>query len=277
MKKSFDINKLSVREIQVILQDTVTPRPIAFASTIDAEGNANLSPFSFFNAFSSNPPILIFSPARKGRDGGLKHTFLNVKEIPEVVINMVNFDIVEQMSLSSTEYAKGVDEFVKSGLTAIPSETIRPFRVKESPVQFECDVIDVIELGAEAGAGNLVVCKVKMIHVDDAVFDINGRIDPDYLDLVGRMGGSTYIKASGKSLFNIPKPISTMGIGIDALPEFIRTSEYLTGNELARFGGLENLPEFDENHSPTVQDFLDAKEILTKGETEKALRKLLNS
>lgn len=269
--RSFDPTKISHRDLQNLIQNTVAPRPIAFASTIDRDGNANLSPFSFFNAFSSNPPILIFSPARKGRDGSLKHSYLNVKEVPEVVINMVNFDIVEQMSLASTEYGKGVDEFVKAGLTPIPSETVKPFRVKESPVHFECDVKQVIELGDAGGAGNLVICQIKMIHVDSAAFQLTGEIDPDILDLVGRMGGSDYIRASGNALFNIPKPLSTIGVGIDALPDFIRNSEYLSGNELARFGGLEKLPEFDLNHNPSIQDFLDAKELLQKGLTNNAI------
>ncbi|MBN2746253.1 MAG: flavin reductase family protein [Bacteroidales bacterium] len=273
--RHYDTSKISHRELQNLLQNTVMPRPIAFASTIDSEGNLNLSPFSFFNAFSSNPPILIFSPSRKGRDGSLKHTFLNVKEVPEVVINMVSFEMVEQMSLASTEYPKGVNEFEKAGLTAIPSETVRPFRVKESPVQFECMVKDIIELGDEGGAGNLVICHVNMIHVDDAAVLMDGSIDADILDLVGRMGGSDYIKASGKSLFQIPKPLSVIGVGIDALPEFIRTSEYLTGNELARLGGLENLPEFDLNHQPSVDDFFEAQKLLAAGETAKALNFLL--
>jgi flavin reductase (DIM6/NTAB) family NADH-FMN oxidoreductase RutF len=277
MIKSFDVSKLEPRRIQELLLDTVAPRPIAFVSTIDKAGVPNLSPFSFFNAFSSNPPIMIFSPARKGRDGSLKHSYLNVKEVPEVVINMVNHDIVEQMSLSSTEYAADVDEFVKSGLTAIPSETVKPFRVKESPAQFECDVIDVIELGNEGGAGNLVICKVKMIHIDNAVMNLDGRVDPDYIDLVGRMGGPDYIRASGDALFSIPKPISTMGIGIDALPEHIRTSEYLTGNDLARFGGMESLPVGDPNFQPKVQDFLDAKGLLDEGKTEEAYINLIKN
>ncbi len=273
--RHYDTSKISHRELQNLLQNTVMPRPIAFASTIDQEGNLNLSPFSFFNAFSSNPPILIFSPARKGRDGSLKHSYLNVKEVPEVVINMVSFEMVEQMSLASTEYEKGVNEFEKAGLTAIPSETVRPFRVKESPVHFECTVKNIIELGDEGGAGNLVICHVNMIHVDDAAVLMDGSIDADILDFVGRMGGADYIKASGKALFQIPKPLGVIGIGIDALPEFIRTSEYLTGNELARLGGLEKLPEFDLNHQPTVDDFFEAQKLLAAGESAKALNFLL--
>ena len=275
MTKSFDIAEIDHRRIQELLLDTVAPRPIAFASTIDKNGVPNLSPFSFFNAFSSNPPILIFSPSRKGRDGSLKHTYLNVKEVPEVVINMVNYDMVEQMSLSSVEYPAEVDEFIKAGLTPLASEKIKPFRVKEAPVQFECVVNQVIELGDGPGAGNLIVCEVKMIHIDEACFNMNDRVDPDYLDLVGRMGGSDYIRASGKALFQIPKPLAKIGIGIDALPEHIRTSEYLTGNDLARFGGLESLPEIDTDFIPIVQDFLDAKALLDEGKTKEALSRLL--
>ena len=275
MMKSFDPNKISHRDLQNLLQNIVTPRPIAFASTIDADGNANLSPFSFFNAFSSNPPILIFSPARKGRDGSLKHSYLNVKEVPEVVINMVNFDMVEQMSLASAEFDRGVDEFKKAGLTPIKSLTVKPFRVKESPVQFECVVNQVIELGTEGGAGNLVICQVNMIHVDSAAFNLAGEIDADILDIVGRMGGSDYIKASGKALFSIPKPINSIGIGVDALPECIRTSEYLNGNELARLGGLESLPIFDESYKPSIQDLLDAKELIANNKIQEALALLI--
>lgn len=273
--RSFDTSKIPTRDVQNLLQNTVLPRPIALASTIDKDGKPNLSPFSFFNAFSSNPPILIFSPARKGRDGGLKHSYLNVKEVSEVVINMVSFDIVEQMSLSSVEYEKGVNEFLKSGLTPIASETVKPFRVKESPVQFECKVIDVVELGSEGGAGNLVICHVNMIHVDEAAFNLNGEIDPNMLDIVGRMGGSDYLRTVGKSIFKIPKPIATIGIGIDALPEYIRTSEYLTGNELARLGGLENLPEKISTKTPQVEKFLEAKELIKAGKTEQALEILV--
>lgn len=275
MMKSFDPKEITHRELQNLLQNTVTPRPIAFASTIDAQGNSNLSPFSFFNSFSSNPPILIFSPARKGRDGSLKHSYLNVKEVPEVVINMVNFDLVEQMSLASAEYDRGVDEFVKAGLTPVKSLTVKPFRVKESPVQFECKVNQVIELGTEGGAGNLVICQVTMIHIDSAAFNLNGDIDPNILDIVGRMGGSDYIKASGNALFSIPKPVNSIGVGIDSLPVAVRTSEYLNGNELARLGSLEKLPDFDPDFKPAIRDILEAKALIADNEIDAALNKLV--
>ena len=240
--KTINTKDATTREIQSVLTTAIAPRPIAFASTVDAEGNPNLSPFSFFNAFGANPPILIFSPARRGKDNTTKHTFDNVKEVPEVVINMVNFEMVEQMSLSSADFPKEVNEFEKAGFTPIPSESIRPFRVKESPVQFECSVQQVIETGAEGGAGNLVICHVNKIHINEDVLNSDGGLNSELLDLVGRMGGNDYIRSS-KAIFTIPKPSINIGIGIDALPEFIRTSSYLTGRELARLGSLERLPE----------------------------------
>ncbi len=188
------------------LLGAIGPRPIAFASTIDEHGVPNLSPFSFFNVFSANPPIAIFSPARRGRDNTTKHTFENAKLNREVVINVVNYDLVEQMSLSSTEYGAGVDEFIKAGLTPVPSELIQPFRVKESPVQFECKVKEVVELGQEGGAGNLIICEIVMIHIDESILDDDGRIDQHKIDLVGRLGGNWYVRASGNALFEIAKP-----------------------------------------------------------------------
>ena len=238
----------STREIQAVLTTAIAPRPIAFASTIDKDGNPNLSPFSFFNAFGANPPILIFSPARRGKDGTTKHTFDNVKEVPEVVINMVNFDMVEQMSLSSADFPKGVNEFEKAGFTPIPSDNIRPFRVKESPVQFECTVQQIIETGMEGGAGNLVICHVDKIHINEEVMNVDGGIDSQLLDVVGRLGGDDYIRAS-KAAFTIPKPAIVIGMGIDSLPEFIRSSPYMTGKELARLGSLKRLPIAEEMKS----------------------------
>lgn len=262
--KSFEIKDLKISEIQNLLQNCIAPRPIAFASTIDKEGRPNLSPFSFFNIFSSNPPILIFSPARKGRDGQVKDTFLNVKEVPEVVINMVNTTIIEQVSLSSVEYEKGVNEFEKSGLTMLHSDLVKPFRVKESPVQFECKVNQIIELGQDAGAGNLILCEVLKIHIHDSVFSLDGQIDPIKLNLVGRMGGSYYIKTLPEALFEIPKPISIKAMGIDALPEIIKNSEHFTGNELARLGSIEKLPK-GTGKKPTIEDFQKAKELIKEG------------
>lgn len=225
------------------LLGAVAPRPIAFASTIDKDGNPNLSPFSFFNVFSAKPPIAIFSPARSGRTGNTKNTFDNVRDIPEVVINIVNFNIVQQASLASTEYPKGVNEFVKAGLTPIQSETIRPFRVKESPVQLECKVKQVIELGQEGGAGNLIICEVQMIHVNEEVLGDDKMIDPDKIDLVARMGGDWYCRASGSALFKVPKPLLTIGIGYDQIPSWIKTSDILSGNDLGMLGNTECIPD----------------------------------
>lgn len=225
------------------LLGAVAPRPIAFASTIDKDGNPNLSPFSFFNVFSANPPIAVFSPARSGRTGSTKHTLDNLKEVPEVVINVVNYDIVQQASLSSTEFPKGVNEFVKAGLTAIPSEKIKPFRVKESPVQMECRVKEIIELGTQGGAGNLVICEIILFHVNENVLDENKIIDPDKIDLVARLGGDWYCRASGDSLFKVPKPLLSIGIGYDQIPAWIKQSPILSGNDLGMLGNVEQIPD----------------------------------
>lgn len=224
------------------LLGAVAPRPIAFASTIDKAGNVNLSPFSFFNVFSANPPIMIFSPARRGRDNTTKHTYENVLEVPEVVINIVNYSIVQQASLSSTEYEKGVNEFIKSGLTPVNSDRVKPPRVGESPVSFECKVNEVIPLGDRGGAGNLVICEVLLMHVQDEILDEEGRIDQQKLDAVARMGGDYYCRAHGDAIFKVPKPLSTIGIGVDQIPEVIRNSKVLTGNDLGILGNVENLP-----------------------------------
>lgn len=218
MIHSIDPKAISQQELHSILLTAVAPRPICFASTVNAKGQINLSPFSYFNVFSSNPPILIFSPARSGRDNSLKHTHENVKEVPEVVINMVNHAMVEQMSLASTAYAKGVNEFTKAGLTPVPSELIQPPRVAEAPVALECTVKQIIELAQTPGAGNLVICEVKRIHIQTAYYS-NNQLDTKKLDLVGRMGGSWYIRANGDALFEIPKPIQNKGLGVDALPK----------------------------------------------------------
>lgn len=229
-----------------LLLGSIAPRPIAFASTVDKDGNPNLSPFSFFNAFGVNPTTLIFSPSRRGRDNTTKDTYENLKEVPEVVINMVSFSMVQQMSLASTEYPKGVNEFVKSGFTAIASEKVKPMRVKESPVQFECKVREIIETGDGPGAGNLIICEVLLAHIDDNILDVNQLIDPDKIDLVGRMGSDWYVRTSGDAKFMVPKPLTTLGIGLDALPEKIRFSKDLTGNDLGQLGNLEKLPSEEE-------------------------------
>ncbi|UNY99506.1 flavin reductase family protein [Zhouia spongiae] len=223
----------------------VAPRPIAFASTIDADGRPNLSPFSFFNVFSSNPPVMIVSPNRRVRDNTTKHTFENAKETREMVINVVNFDIVQQMSLSSTEYPEGVNEFEKAGLTMLPSDEVKPFRVAESPVQFECKIREIIELGAEGGAGNLILCEVVKLHINEQVLNAEGKIDQYKIDLVSRLGGNWY-GSLREGLFEVPKPLSTLGIGVDQLPEQIRLSKVLTGNDLGKLGNVEVLPSNEE-------------------------------
>ncbi len=245
---TYDPKELPIPKLHQYLLGAIGPRPIAFASTIDAEGNNNLSPFSFFNVFSASPPILIFSPARNGRTNTTKDTYNNVKQVAEVVINIVNYDILHQMSLSSSPYPPEVDEFVKAGFTPIPSETIRPMRVKESPVQFECKVNQVIELGDQGGAGNLVICEVTKIHISEDVLDENGMIDQKKINLVARMGGNWYCHANEASMFEITKPITTIGIGFDQLPADVRTSKFLNGNDLAQLAGVTELPnETDVN------------------------------
>jgi|TARA_Y100000588_G_C14168330_1_gene887936 flavin reductase (DIM6/NTAB) family NADH-FMN oxidoreductase RutF len=242
---TIDPKEVSTGKLHRYLLGAIGPRPIAFASTIDAEGRPNLSPFSFFNVFGSNPPTLIFSPARRGRDNTVKHTYNNVKSIDEVVINIVNYDIVQQMSLSSTEYAEGVNEFEKAGFSMLKSELVRPFRVAESPVQFECKVKQVVETGQEGGAGNLVICEVLKMHINESILDEDGFIDQHKIDLVARMGGNWYSRAN-LGMFEVPKPLSTLGIGIDAIPAEIRESKTLTGNDLGKLGNVEALPKDEE-------------------------------
>ncbi len=239
---SIDPSSLAVPKLHSYLLGAVAPRPIAFASTIDKEGQVNLSPFSFFNVFSSNPPTLIFSPARRGRDNTTKHSFENVKEVAECVINIVNFDMVQQMSLSSVEYPKGVNEFIKSGLTPIASEVVKPPRVKESPVQMECIVKQVIELGNQGGAGNLVICEIVRIHIQEDILDQNGNIDPFKIDQVARLGGDWYCRVK-PGLFEVEKPNTKLGIGVDQIPSDIRFSKILTGNNLGQLGNVEALPD----------------------------------
>ena len=240
--KTIDPKAVSTAALHGYMLGAVTPRPIAFASTIDAEGKVNLSPFSFFNVFSANPPIMIFSPARRGRDNTTKHTYENVLQVKQVVINIVNYDIVQQMSLSSTEYGKGVNEFEKAGLTPLASQTVKPPRVAESPVQFECKVNEVVSLGTEGGAGNLVICEVLKMHIDEAILDVNGNIDPIKLDAVSRMGGNWYGRAK-EGMFEVPKPLTTLGIGFDQLPKVVYTSKFLTGNDLAMLANVKVLPQ----------------------------------
>jgi len=233
--------KIEIAKLHSYLLSAVAPRPIALASTIDMNGKPNLSPFSFFNVFSANPPILIFSPARRVRDNTTKHTLENVKQIKEVVINVVNHDIVHQTSLASTEYEKGVNEFDKAGFTMLKSDKVKPFRVAESPVQMECKVNEIISLGKEGGAGNLIICEVILMHISEKVLQENGLIDQNKLDLVARAGGSYYSRAKN-TFFEIPKPILNKGIGIDSLPDLVKNSLILTGNNLGMLGNIEKLP-----------------------------------
>ena len=245
---TIDPKEIPVPKLHHYLLGAVGPRPIAFASTVDENGNDNLAPFSFFNVFSANPPILIFSPARSGRTNETKDTYKNVKNVPEVVVNVVSHSIVEQMSLASSPYAHGVSEFEKAGFTALPSETIRPKRVAESPVQFECKVIEVKELGTEGGAGNLVICEIQRIHIHTEVLDDAQMIDQEKIDLVARMGGNWYCRADKNSMFEITKPIMTIGVGFDQLPEDFKNSTILTGNDLGKLAGIEEIPnETDVN------------------------------
>jgi len=243
--KKINPAEVSIPELHGNLLSSIGPRPIALASTIDEKGNRNLSPFSFFNVFSANPPIAIFSPARRGRDNSTKHTYENVKVVPEVVINVVSYDMVQQVSLSSTEYDKEVDEFIKSGFTPLEADLVKPSRVAESPVQLECKVNKVIELGKQGGAGNLIISEIVMIHIDESILDDQGKIDQYKIDLVGRMGKNWYSR-SRAGLFEVEKPITTLGMGIDQLPEHFRQSKILTGNDLGMLGNVEEMPSIDE-------------------------------
>jgi len=237
---------LSTKDLHGYLLSSVGPRPIALVSTIDNEGRPNLSPFSFFNVFSANPPIAIFSPARRVRNNTTKHTLQNAVSTKEVVINVVSYPIVEQTSLSSTEYKEGINEFIKSGLTPLESIRVKPYRVKESPVQMECIVKNIISLGEEGGAGNLVVCEIVKMHISENILNEDHKIDPNKIDLVGRMGGNWYCRASNSSLFEVQKPNSKIGIGYDQLPHQIRNSHILSGNDLAKLGNVESLPSIED-------------------------------
>lgn len=251
---TFNPQEISVQRVHQLLLGSIGPRPIAFASTVNEAGQPNLAPFSFFNVFSANPPILIFSPARSGRTNETKDTYKNVKVVPEVVINVVNFDMVHQMSLASSPYSADISEFDKAGLTALPSETIKPFRVGESPVQFECKVLEVKELGHEGGAGNLIICEVLRIHIQEELMDANGLIDQHKIDLVARMGGDWYCRADVNAMFEIKKPITTCGIGFDALPKDLKNSRILSGNDLGQLAGIEELPnETDVNEYKLIE------------------------
>ncbi len=270
---SIEPKDISSARLQGYLQSSVGPRPIAFASTIDKNGKPNLSPFSFFNVFSANPPILIFSPARRVRDNSIKHTLINAEATREVVINVVNFEMVQQTSLSSTEYAEGVNEFLKAGFSAIPSDLVKPYRVAQSPVQFECKVNEIISLGTQGGAGNLVICEVVKIHIHESVLDENGNIDPYKIDLVSRMGGNWYSRAN-QGLFEVAKPSTTLGIGVDQIPDFIKKSTVFDGNDLGKLGNIEALPTTEEINIFVKQNFavkgvLSADDILKQHQKAK--------
>jgi flavin reductase (DIM6/NTAB) family NADH-FMN oxidoreductase RutF len=268
---SIDPKDISSAKLQGYLQSAVGPRPIAFASTIDKNGVPNLSPFSFFNIFSANPPILIFSPARRVRDNTIKHTLINAEATREVVINVVNFDIVQQTSLSSSEYPDGVNEFVKAGFTAIPSEMVKPYRVAQSPVQFECKVNEIISLGTQGGAGNLVICEILKMHISESVLDENGNIDPFKIDLVSRMGGNWYSRAN-QGLFEVAKPITTLGIGVDQIPNFVKESAIFDGNDLGKLGNIEALPTTEEINIFVKQNFA-VKGVLSADDESKQFKK----
>ena len=273
------------------LLGAVAPRPIAFASTMDKNGVPNLAPFSYFNVFSTNPPVLIFAPNRSGRTGHNKHTYENAKETGEVVVNLVSYDMVEQTNLASTEYPRGINEFTKAGFTPLPSQHVKPFRVKESPVQVECKVRQLIELGEKGGAGNLIICDILKLYIRSSILDENKKIDPQKIDLVARMGGDWYCRANGDALFQVRKPLDKMGIGVDQLPSDVRLSKILTGNDLGKLGNVEKTPTADEvktfqegegkNLLKNVQTATDyhrlAHELLAKDEVDSAWKVLLLS
>ena len=287
-----DLNTLKPAEKQYYLQHVIAPRPICFASTIDKEGKVNLSPFSFFNLFSSNPPIVIFSPSRRLRDNTTKHTLQNVLEVPEVVINMVTYDMVQQTSLASCEFPKAVSEFIKAGFTAIPATLVKPPMVKESKVQLECKVLEVKPLGTEGGAGNLVICEVMMMHIDDSLLEDNKKIDQRKINHVARLGGDWYCQVNEQNLFQVEKPNTQLGIGIDALPDTIRRSSIFSGNDLGMLANVQELPVidpgFDDDHLKQIIQYynlnpdemeiellLYAKKLLGAGKVREAWQVLL--
>ena len=287
---SFEPKDLSTGKLHSYLLSAVAPRPIAFASTIDVDGHPNLSPFSFFNVFSANPPIMIFSPARRVRDNTTKHTLANAETTKEVVINVVNYDIVHQMSLSSTEYPEHVNEFDKAGLTMLKSDLVKPFRVAESPVQFECKVNEIVKLGTEGGAGNLIICEVVKLHISGEVLNEDQSINQEQLDLVARAGGSYYSRAN-KGFFEIPKPLSSLGIGVDKIPDEIKNSMILTGNDLGMLGNVNALPSKKEisefikkisEHHPNIKKATHrekhkiARNYLSYGDVDSAWKLLLS-
>lgn len=274
---TLDTEKLSTKEIQQYLQYAIAPRPICFASTIDREGRVNLSPFSFFNIFSMNPPICIFSPSRRVRDNTTKHTLENIKMVPECVINIVNYAMVQQVSLASCEYPNGTNEFIKAGFTQLASELVKPPRVAESPIQLECIVQEVISLGDKAGAGNLVLAEIKKIHIQDDLLDQHHQIDLIKLDLVARLGGDWYARITENNLFTIEKPNQDLGIGFDQLPAILRDTNILSNNEKAQLANIHEKPLLDTNLIITKEKFQQIKSALANNDSELAWKIIQNS
>jgi flavin reductase (DIM6/NTAB) family NADH-FMN oxidoreductase RutF len=276
----FNLSELKASEKQYYLQHLVAPRPICFASTIDADGKANLSPFSFFNLFSSQPPIVVFSPARRVRDNTVKHTLENVMAVPEVVINMVSYDMVQQTSLTSCDYPRGADEFVKAGFTKEAASVVRPPMVKESVAKLECRVLEIKSLGETGGAGQLVICEVLVIHIADHLLDADRKMDQRQLDLVARLGGDWYCRVTPENLFKVPKPNTQLGIGIDSLPESIRFSQYLTGNHLGMLANVHEYPElqpaFDDDHMKQIVQYYALNPVDMEKEIHRYAAKLLD-
>jgi flavin reductase (DIM6/NTAB) family NADH-FMN oxidoreductase RutF len=261
----FDLQNLTIIEKQYYLQHIIAPRPICFASTIDKEGNINLSPFSFFNMFSSNPPIVIFSPSRRVRDNTTKHTLQNVLQVPEVVISLVSYDMVQQASLASCEFPKDADEFIKAGFTKELATMVSPPMVKESKAKLECKVLEIKSLGTEGGAGNLVICEVVCFHIDDSLLTIDKKFDQTKFELVARLGGDWYCKVSKENLFIVPKPNVLVGIGVDALPEKIRNSKILTGNHLGMLANVQQLPFKEPDFKNEYLDNLSQDKSMEEG------------
>ena len=262
--RTFIPAEIPLGELHSLMLAAIGPRPISFVSTIDKEGRPNLAPFSFFNAFGSNPATLVFSPARRGRDNTTKHTLDNVEGIPECVVNVVNFDMVEQVSLASTDFDEGVNEFEKAGFTPLKSEHVRPFRVAESPASFECKVEQIVKMGDQGGAGNLVICRILAVHYNEEMFMEDGKVDQVKMDLVGRMGYEYYVRADSNSIFELPKPRTKQILGFDGLPKNIREFDFLTGNDLAKFANLKSLPDTEMLNVFAIENDLNAssKEVL---------------
>ena len=270
---TLETEKIPLQQLQQYLQAAIAPRPICFASTIDKQGQVNLSPFSFFNLFSMNPPVCVFSPSRRVRDNTTKHTLENLREVPECVINIVNYDMVQQMSLSSCDYPKGTSEFIKAGFTPIASTLVKPPRVAESPVQLECIIRDIISLGDQPGAGNLVIAEIKVIHIGEQVLNENNKIDPAKLDLVARLGDDWYSRVTPEVLFQVEKPNTQLGIGFDRLPNFILNNAAFTGNEKAQLANISMLPTFQpaaEQITLPTPVIASIKEALKKNDTTAA-------